>query len=31
MIRAWLVACLAKTIKENINISVPVTDIEDLG
>jgi hypothetical protein len=29
LIRAWLVACLAKTIKENINISVPITDIEN--
>ncbi len=30
LIRAWLVACLAKTIKENIKIAVPVTDIENL-
>jgi len=30
LIKAWLVACLAKTIKENINISIPITDIENL-
>ena len=24
LIKAWLTACLAKTIKENINISVPI-------
>ena len=24
LIKAWLVACLAKTIKENINISIPI-------
>lgn len=29
LIKAWLIACLAKTIKENINISVPITDIEN--
>lgn len=29
LIKAWLVACLAKTIKENINISIPITDIEN--
>ena len=28
LIKAWLVACLAKTIKENINISAPITDIK---
>ena len=28
LIRAWLNACLAKTIKENINISTPIIDIE---
>jgi hypothetical protein len=27
LIKAWLVACLAKTIKENINISIPILDI----
>ena len=27
LIRAWLMACLAKTIKENIKISVPITDL----
>ena len=27
LIKAWLVACLIKTIKENINISMPITDI----
>lgn len=30
LIRAWLLACLAKTIKENINISAPITDIDNL-
>jgi hypothetical protein len=29
IIRAWLIACLAKTIKESINISIPITDIEN--
>ncbi|MCK5470505.1 MAG: hypothetical protein KAI99_18410 [Cyclobacteriaceae bacterium] len=29
LIKTWLAACLAKTIKENINISVPITDIEN--
>ena len=29
LIKAWLVACLAKTIKENINISILITDIEN--
>jgi len=29
LIKAWLVACLAKTIKENINISMPIIDIEN--
>lgn len=28
LIRAWLIACLAKTIKENIKISIPIIDIE---
>ncbi len=28
LIKGWLVACLAKTIKENINISIPIIDIE---
>ena len=27
LIRAWLIACLAKTIKENINIPIPITDV----
>ena len=27
-IRAWLLACLAKTIKENINISIPVVIVK---
>ena len=27
LIKTWLVACLAKTIKENINISIPITDL----
>ena len=29
LIKAWLVACLAKTIKENINIPIQITDIEN--
>jgi len=29
LIKMWLVACLAKTIKENINISIPIVDIEN--
>jgi len=29
LIKAWLIACLAKTIKENINISIPIIDIEN--
>lgn len=29
LIKAWLVACLAKTIKENIKISIPIIDIEN--
>jgi hypothetical protein len=29
LIKVWLVACLIKTIKENINISMPITDIEN--
>jgi len=29
IIRAWLIACLAKTIKESINIAIPITDIEN--
>jgi hypothetical protein len=29
LIKAWLVACLAKTIKENINISIPIIGIEN--
>jgi len=28
LIRAWLIACLAKTIKEDVNLSIPITDIE---
>ena len=28
LIKAWLTACLAKTIKENINISVPIEGID---
>lgn len=28
LIRAWLFACLAKTIKENINIQTPIIDVE---
>ena len=31
LIKAWLVVCLAKTIKENINISIPIAEIENLG
>jgi len=27
LIRAWLMACLAKTIKENVKISIPVIDL----
>jgi hypothetical protein len=27
LIKAWLVACLAKTIKEDVNLSIPITDI----
>lgn len=27
LIKAWLLACLTKTIKENINLSTPITDI----
>jgi hypothetical protein len=27
LIKTWLIACLAKTIKENINLSLPITDI----
>ena len=26
-VKAWLIACLSKTIKENINLSMPITDI----
>lgn len=29
LIKTWLVACLAKTIKENVNISIPITYIEN--
>ncbi len=29
LVKTWLIACLAKTIKENINISVPITEIEN--
>jgi hypothetical protein len=29
LIKTWLVACLDKTIKENINISIPITEIEN--
>jgi len=29
LIKTWLVACLAKTIKENINISIPIIEIEN--
>ena len=29
LIKVWLAACLAKTIKENINISIPITNIEN--
>ena len=25
--RAWLIACLAKTIKEDVNLSIPITEI----
>ena len=28
LIRVWLVACLTKTIKENVNLSKPISDIE---
>jgi len=28
LMKAWLFACLTKTIKENINVSIPITDIE---
>lgn len=28
-IKTWLLQCLAKTIKENINISIPITDLEN--
>jgi hypothetical protein len=27
LIRVWLVACLTKTIKESVNLSMPITDI----
>ena len=30
LIRVWLVACLTKTIKENVNLSKPISDIEYL-
>jgi hypothetical protein len=29
LIRAWLIACLAKTIKENLQLSIPVTGIQE--
>jgi hypothetical protein len=29
LIEAWLVACLTKTIKEHINISTPIIDMEN--
>ena len=29
LIKAWLIACLAKTIKEDVNLSIPITDIEN--
>ncbi|MFA6126597.1 MAG: hypothetical protein WC699_04775 [Bacteroidales bacterium] len=28
LIKAWLIACLAKTIKEDVNLSIPITYIE---
>ena len=29
LIKIWLVACLAKTIKQNSNITIPITEIEN--
>jgi hypothetical protein len=29
LIKAWLIACLAKTIKEDINLSGPIIDLEN--
>lgn len=29
LIKTWLFACLAKTIKENINLSIPITALEN--
>jgi hypothetical protein len=31
LIRIWLTACLAKTIKENVNCAIPIAGIEDLN
>ena len=28
LIKAWLIACLSKTIKEDVNLSIQITDIE---
>lgn len=29
LIKVWLIACLAKTIKEDVNLSIPIIDIEN--
>jgi hypothetical protein len=31
LIRTWLIACLAKTIKENINLSISIIDLVNLA